>query len=144
MNLYTIGFTKKTAEEFFEKLKQNKVQTVIDTRLNNVSQLAGFSKKKDLAYFLKTICNIDYIHILDLAPEKSMLNDYKKKKIDWETYEEKYLQLVSERQIESKISPDTIADSCFLCSEATPHNCHRRLAAEYLQKQWGNVLIKHL
>ena len=144
MNLYTIGFTKKTAEEFFENLIKNKVKTVIDTRLNNVSQLAGFSKKKDLAYFLKTICNINYIHLVELAPEKTILNDYKKKKIDWETYENQYLQLITKRQIETKVSPEIIADSCFLCSEATPHHCHRRLAAEYLQKQWGNILIKHL
>ena len=93
VNLYTIGFTKKTAQVFFETLVNSGVKKVIDTRLNNVSQLAGFAKRKDLEYFLKTIGNIEYVHILDFAPTKDILDDYKKKKGSWETYEEKFLQL---------------------------------------------------
>jgi uncharacterized protein (DUF488 family) len=144
INLFTIGFTQKSAQKFFDTLKQAGINTVIDTRLNNVSQLAGFTKKKDLEYFLKTISNIDYVHLLDLAPTKDILDEYKKKKGDWETYEQKFLQLLADRQIEEKVSPDLMDGSCLLCSEAKPHQCHRRLVAEYLNGKWGNVSICHL
>ncbi|MEA5467299.1 DUF488 domain-containing protein [Spirulina sp. 06S082] len=144
IDLFTIGFTKKTAREFFEILEKAGVKRIIDTRLNNVSQLAGFTKKSDLAYFLKKIANIDYIHILDLAPTKDILDEYKKKKGDWETYEQNFLQLIADRKIETKISPEQIDDACLLCSEAKPHNCHRRLVAQYLNKKWGNINICHL
>lgn len=144
INLFTIGFTQKSAKQFFDTLKKAGIKTVIDTRLNNISQLAGFTKKTDLEYFLKTIDNIDYVHLLDLAPTKDILDDYKKKKGDWETYEQKFLQLIAERQIEKKVSPELIDGACLLCSEAKPHQCHRRLVAEYLNGKWGNVKICHL
>jgi uncharacterized protein (DUF488 family) len=112
--------------------------------LNNVSQLAGFTKKTDLEYFLKTIGDIDYVHILDLAPTKDILDEYKKNKCDWTVYENKFLRLVANRKIEEKISPDLIDGACLLCSEAKPHNCHRRLVAEYLNEKWGNINICHL
>ncbi len=139
-----MGFTQKSAQKFFDTLKQAGINTVIDTRLNNVSQLAGFTKKKDLEYFLKTISNIDYVHLLDLAPTKDILDEYKKKKGDWETYEQKFLKLLADRQIEKKVSPDLMDGACLLCSEAKPHRCHRRLVAEYLNGKWGNVSICHL
>ncbi len=143
--LFTIGFTQKTAQDFFELLIKSGVKTVIDTRVNNVSQLAGFAKQKDLKYFLKTIANIDYIHLLDLAPTKDILDDYKKKKIDWDTYEEKFNQLISKRQIEKKIDLNILDNSCLLCSEAKPHHCHRRLVAEYLQQKLTDTIkIHHL
>lgn len=144
INLFTIGFTKKTAEEFFTLLSKAGVKRIIDTRLNNVSQLAGFAKRKDLAYFLKEIGDIDYIHLLDLAPTKDILDNYKKKKGDWETYEKSFLDLMKKRQIEKKISPEILDNSCLLCSEAKPHNCHRRLVAEYLKNKLGNINISHL
>ena len=144
INLFTIGFTQKSAKQFFDTLKKAGIKTVIDTRLNNISQLAGFTKKTDLEYFLKTIDNIDYVHLLDLAPTKDILDDYKKKKGDWETYEQKFLQLIADRQIEKKVSPELIDGACLLCSEAKPHQCHRRLVAEYLNGKWGNVKICHL
>ncbi|MBC6477545.1 MAG: DUF488 domain-containing protein [Hormoscilla sp. GM7CHS1pb] len=144
INLYTIGFTKKTAREFFESLSKSGVKRLLDTRLNNVSQLAGFAKRKDLEYFLKTICQIEYQHAIDLAPTKEMLEEYKKKGGDWETYEQRFLELIESRQIEDKISPEIVESSCLLCSEAQPHHCHRRLVAEYLQEKWGNVNICHL
>ena len=144
INLFTIGFTQKSAKQFFDTLKKAGIKTVIDTRLNNISQLAGFTKKTDLEYFLKTIDNIDYVHLLDLAPTKDILDDYKKKKGDWEIYEQKFLQLIAERQIEKKVSPELIDGACLLCSEAKPHQCHRRLVAEYLNGKWGNVKICHL
>jgi uncharacterized protein (DUF488 family) len=144
INLFTIGFTQKSAKNFFDSLKKAGVKRVIDTRLNNVSQLAGFTKKADLEYFLKTIDNIDYVHLVDLAPTQDILDEYKKKKGDWATYEKKFLQLIENRQIEEKVSPDLIDNACLLCSEAKPHQCHRRLVAEYLNGKWGNVSICHL
>ncbi|NEN93175.1 MAG: DUF488 domain-containing protein [Okeania sp. SIO3H1] len=144
IEIFTIGFTKKTAQEFFDNLTESKVKCVIDTRVNNVSQLAGFAKKKDLEYFLKVICNIEYIHILDLAPTKELLDDYKKKRITWDTYEQRFNNLISEREIEKKVSPQLLDRGCLLCSEAKPHYCHRRLVAEYLNKQWGNIKVCHL
>jgi len=144
IELFTIGFTKKTAQDFFENLTESKVKCVLDTRVNNVSQLAGFAKKKDLEYFLKVICNIEYIHILDLAPTKELLDDYKKKRITWDAYEQKFNNLISEREIEKKVSPQLLDGGCLLCSEAKPHYCHRRLVAEYLNQQWGNIQVCHL
>ncbi|MBC6418051.1 MAG: DUF488 domain-containing protein [Prochloron sp. SP5CPC1] len=144
IDLFTIGFTKKTAQKFFDTLKKAGVKRVIDTRLNNVSQLAGFTKKSDLQYFLKTIADIDYVHLLDLAPTKDILDEYKKKKGDWATYEQKFVQLIANRQIEKKVSPEQIDNACLLCSEAKPHHCHRRLVAEYLNNKWENINICHL
>jgi uncharacterized protein (DUF488 family) len=144
VNIFTIGFTQKSAQKFFETLKKSGIKRVIDTRLNNVSQLAGFAKRADLEYFLKTINNIDYIHILDLAPTKDILDEYKKQKGDWSVYEQKFLKLIADRQIEKKVSPDLVDGACLLCSEAKPHHCHRRLVAEYLSNKWRNVNIYHL
>jgi uncharacterized protein (DUF488 family) len=144
ITLFTIGFTQKSAQKFFETLKREGVKRVIDTRLNNVSQLSGFTKKVDLEYFLKTIANIDYIHILDLAPTKDILNEYKKQNGDWSIYEQKFLKLMADRQIEKKVSPDLVNGACLLCSEVKPHHCHRRLVSEYLNNKWGNIKIRHL
>jgi uncharacterized protein (DUF488 family) len=144
MRLMTIGFTKKSAESFFESLQRSGTKRVVDVRLNNVSQLAGFAKKQDLAYFLKKICGIDYLHLPILAPTKEMLNEYKKKQGSWQEYEKRFLDLMAERRIESRVSQETLSESCFLCSEDKPHHCHRRLVAEYLKQQWGDFEIEHL
>jgi uncharacterized protein (DUF488 family) len=144
INLFTIGFTKKNAKTFFETLQKAKIKRVIDTRLNNVSQLAGFAKKNDLEYFLKIIVDMDYIHLLDLAPTQDILDEYKKNKGDWKVYEQKFLKLMANRQIEKKIAPSLIDHACLLCSEATPHHCHRRLVAEYLNGKLGSISIHHL
>lgn len=144
IDLFTIGFTQKNAKMFFEALIKAGVKTVIDTRLNNVSQLAGFTKRVDLEYFLQEIGNIKYIHILDLAPTKDILDAYKKNKGDWNVYEQQFLKLMSDRQVEKRIDPELIENGCLLCSEAKPHHCHRRLVAEYLDRQWGNINICHL
>jgi uncharacterized protein (DUF488 family) len=144
IKLYTIGFTQKTAQKFFETLVSAGVTRIIDTRLNNISQLAGFTKRNDLEYFLETIGGIKYTHILDMAPTKDILDAYKKNNGDWETYEKEFLQLMSHRKIENKISPDLLTDGCLLCSEAKPHHCHRRLVAEYLCEKMGNINICHL
>ncbi|MBF2734482.1 MAG: DUF488 domain-containing protein [Betaproteobacteria bacterium AqS2] len=144
MKLFTIGFTKKTAESFFTKLRHSGTKRVVDVRLNNLSQLAGFAKRNDLRFFLQEICRIDYIHIPELAPTKDILDEYKKNNGDWSIYERKFLELMHNREIEKKIDPSTIENSCLLCSEDKPHHCHRRLIAEYLKEHWGNVDIQHL
>jgi uncharacterized protein (DUF488 family) len=144
MKIFTIGFTKKNAEQFFTRLKQPGLQRVLDTRLNNVSQLAGFTKKEDLRFFLREVGRIEYVHLPALAPTQPMLDAYKKNGGDWETYEKQFLALMAERQIETTIDKQLIADACLLCSEATPHHCHRRLVAEYLRGKWGDVDIQHL
>lgn len=144
MMVFTIGFTKKNAEQFFTRLKQPGLQRVVDTRLNNVSQLAGFTKKDDLRYFLREVGQIDYVHLPTLAPTQEMLNAYKKNGGDWDTYEKQFLALMAERRIETSIDKNLVAGACLLCSEATPHHCHRRLVAEYLRGKWGDVEIQHL
>lgn len=138
INIHTIGFTKKTAEHFFNALKKNGVIRVIDTRLNNNSQLSGFAKAKDLEFFLRKICNIDYVYRSELAPTKKILDDYKNKNITWEQYSYEYLNLMEQRLISSKLSSVDVDNGCLLCSEDKPHNCHRRLLAEYLKQQWSN------
>ncbi|MBX3177600.1 MAG: DUF488 domain-containing protein [Candidatus Hydrogenedentes bacterium] len=144
MNVYTIGFTKKSAQKFFDMLRKSGAQRVVDVRLNNVSQLAGFAKRDDLKFFLKEVCGIEYVHLPDLAPTKEMLDEYKKHKGDWATYEARFLDLMDRRHIEDRIPKDVVAGGCLLCSEDKPHHCHRRLVAEYLKRHWGDVDITHL
>ncbi|ODU42034.1 MAG: hypothetical protein ABS96_29460 [Lysobacteraceae bacterium SCN 69-123] len=144
MKIFTMGFTKKSAEQFFSRLKQTGLKRVVDTRLNNVSQLAGFTKKDDLRFFLKTVLDIDYVHAPMLAPNKDILDEYKKNGGDWSAYERKFLELMGSRHIESNIDRNLLDGACLLCSEPTPHHCHRRLVAEYLKEKWGDVEIKHL
>lgn len=145
IEIFTIGFTKKKAEYFFEKLKQAGVKRIVDVRLNNVSQLAGFAKKDDLIYFLKKIGGMDYVHLPELAPTKDILDTYKKQKGDWPTYERKFIELMERRHIEDKIPKKVLNEGCLLCSEDRPHHCHRKLVAEYLENKWDEeVMIKHL
>jgi uncharacterized protein (DUF488 family) len=144
MKIFTIGFTKKSAEEFFTRLSQSRATRLVDVRLNNVSQLAGFSKRDDLRYFVKAICGMEYSHLTELAPTQEMLDMYKKQKGDWQTYESRFLSLMSERQIENKIPRGLLDQACLLCSEHSPKNCHRKLVAEYLQSHWEHLEIVHL
>jgi uncharacterized protein (DUF488 family) len=144
MKIFTIGFTKKSAEVFFTRLQNAGVKRLVDVRLNNISQLAGFTKKDDLRYFLKAICNIEYVHLPELAPTTEMLDAYKKQKNgDWELYERRFLDLMRSRQIENT-PREILADGCLLCSEEKPFHCHRRLVAEYLKEHWGDVEIEHI
>jgi uncharacterized protein (DUF488 family) len=144
MRLFTIGFTKSTAERFFTRLQKAGARRLVDVRLHNVSQLAGFAKRDDLRYFLKAICAIDYVHRTELAPTAVMLDEYKKLKGDWATYEHRFLELMATRRIEDTIPPAALDDACLLCSEDRPHHCHRRLVAEYLKGKWNDVEIVHL
>lgn len=142
--IFTIGFAGKSACEFFTILKDAGVRTVIDIRLNNVSQLAGFTKEQDLPYFLQEIAGIKYVHKPELAPTQDILNAYKKKEIDWSEYEKQFRRLLLERHIENVVTPQDADNSCLLCSEPKSDKCHRRLTAEYLRELWGNVKIVHL
>lgn len=142
--LYTIGFTKKNAQAFFSKLQKAGVTKLIDIRLNNVSQLAGFAKRDDLIFFLKELCDCDYKHMPIFAPTKEILDAYKKKQIDWNEYVRRFSRLIKERTIEKKITAEELNNSCLLCSEPTPEQCHRRLVAEYFKGQFGDIEIKHL
>lgn len=144
MKMFTIGFTEKPAREFFATLRKSGTKRVIDVRLNNSSQLAGFAKKDDLAYFLREICNIDYVHIPLCAPTQEILEMYRKGTMDWGTYEIKFRGLMRERHIESDFPKQFFADACLLCSEHKPEFCHRRLVAEHLREHWGNLEIVHL
>ena len=144
-NICTIGFTKTTAESFFQRLSDANVKLVVDVRLNNTSQLAGFAKAKDLAYFLASLGGIRYSHQPDLAPTELMLRTFKKEKGDWGAYEMQFMNLMEKRKIETKFKSDMFDGACLLCSEDTPHQCHRRLVCEYLNMKWGGKLkVKHL
>jgi len=144
IHVFTVGFTKKTASEFFEKLRAAGIKRVVDVRLHKVSQLAGFSKRDDLKYFLKELLDMEYVEAPLLAPTQPLLDAYKKRKGRWEDYERDFLRLMEERHIEDKIDPSLLAGACLLCSEDKPHHCHRRLVVDYLQKRWGNLSIKHI
>jgi len=141
----TIGFTQTTARGFFERLQAAGVRSVIDVRLHNTSQLAGFAKADDLAYFLQAIGGVGYRHEPLLAPSDDMFKAFKKDKGDWRVFEGRFLDLMAERQVETRLKPQMFAGACLLCSEATPHHCHRRLVCEYLNGKWGGQLeVRHL
>ncbi len=144
IKLFTIGFTKKSAEAFFTKLQQAGVKRLVDVRLHNNSQLAGFSKRDDLAYFLRSIAGIEYVHRLDLAPTSELLDRYKKADHDWAAYERDFRALIQGRHIESTVPRELLAHGCLLCSEDKPDHCHRRVVAEYLRDHWQSVEITHL
>lgn len=144
MRAFTIGFTKTTAERFFTRIQKSGAKRVLDVRLNNVSQLAGFAKKDDLRFFLHAICSVEYVHRPELAPTQELLDAYKKDGSDWATYERGFLDLMAKRCIETLIPRDQVDGACLLCSEDRPHHCHRRLVAEYLREKWGNLHIEHL
>lgn len=144
MKVATIGFTKKSARRFFALLRESGVERIVDVRLNNGSQLAGFAKKDDLAWFARELCGIDYVHRPDLAPTKDLLGDYRQGRIDWAAYETRFLRLMRERRIEATVPKEIVRDGCLLCSEDQPHHCHRRLVAEYLNDRWGGLEIEHL
>ncbi|MDE2914316.1 MAG: DUF488 domain-containing protein [Paracoccaceae bacterium] len=144
MNVLTTGFTLKSAQRFFELLRNSSAERIVDVRLNNASQLAGFAKKDDLAWFAREICGVDYVHVPSLAPTKELLNDYRDGRISWDIYETRFRGLMKARRIESDLSKAVVNNGCLLCSEDQPHRCHRRLVAEYLNEHWGGLKIQHL
>lgn len=146
MNLYTIGFTQKSAKDFFERIKANKIELLIDIRLNNKSQLAGFTKGNDLEYFLSEICKCKYKHCLEFAPTKDILDGYKKKRITWDQYVEMFNALMFKRGDYKKFVDkfSEYKNICLLCSEPTPERCHRRLLAELIATTDNQIVIKHI
>lgn len=146
MNLYTIGFTQKSAEQFFNLISDNRIELLLDIRLNNSSQLAGFSKGPDLAFFLKEICNCDYVHALEFAPSEDILHAYKKKEINWETYTKDYTSLIMRRGVISEIDKLFLRYKaiCLLCSEPASNNCHRGILAKLILERDRDVIVKHL
>jgi uncharacterized protein (DUF488 family) len=143
--LYTIGFTQKTACQFFTILRDSSVRRLVDIRLNNVSQLAGFAKRDDLAFFLKELCGAEYSHEPMLAPTSALLDAYRKQKGGWEEYERGFRALLAERRVEDKLSPSFFTvPTVLLCSEPSAEHCHRRLVIEHLQQKWRNVEVVHL
>lgn len=144
VRLYTIGFAGKNAATFFGILRDACVARILDVRLFTTSQLAGYTRQPDLAFFLREIAGINYQHRLDLAPTKEMLQAYKKGNTDWLSYAKQYCDLLSARRVEDKIPAELLTSACLLCSESTAHQCHRRLAAEHLQSRLGGIQIVHL
>lgn len=141
----TIGFTQTTAARFFDRLKKAKVRQVMDVRLHNTSQLAGFAKSDDLAYFLKTICKAGYVHEPLLAPTEAIMTAFKKEKGDYQIFRRQFLGLMAERKVEKKLTPAMFDHTCLLCSEAKPHHCHRQLVCDYLNDKWdGKLAVTHL
>ena len=143
--IYTIGFTQKTAESFFDLLTESKVDIVIDIRLNNTSQLASFAKFPDIKFFLAKIGSIDYIHDVFLAPTEDLLKSYKAKIVSWQDYEVVFEKTMLERNIEKHIEEKYAKYSnkniCLLCSEPTAEKFHRRLVAEYFKNILGTPII---
>lgn len=144
MKVFTIGFTKLSAEDFFGRLASSGAKRVVDVRLNNTSQLAAFAKRADLAYFLRTICGMEYVHMPLLCPTQNIIDEYRKGGGGWDRFVERYLDLLAEREAERHIDPKTIEGGCLLCSEHEPDHCHRRLAVEYLDEHWGGLDVAHL
>lgn len=144
IELYTIGFTKKNAEKFFNLLTSNNVKEIVDTRINNTSQLAGFAKADDLKFIAKSVGNIAYSHNIEFAPTKELLSKYRKEGMSWEEYEVEYLNLLDMRHIAQKVNIEELHKNCLLCSEHTPEKCHRRLLAEYFQHVKNDIKIIHL
>jgi len=144
MKLFTIGFTKKSAQEFFSRLQDAGVKKVIDIRLNNKSQLAGFAKQDDLQFFLKAIAGMEYIRKAEWAPTQEILDDYKKRKGSWTDYEKSFTTLMRQRKVEMKIDPVELDNACLLCSEDRAEKCHRRLVAEYFRDHFKGIEICHL
>ncbi|XPF94273.1 DUF488 family protein [Colwellia sp. RE-S-Sl-9] len=145
MNVFTIGFTKKNAGAFFDLLRKSKVSTLIDVRLNNTSQLSGFAKRDDLKFFTKELCQAEYIHLPELAPTDELFKSLKKGDISWEGYEESFLNLMAQRNVEKHINQNTLNNACLLCSEHKPHLCHRKLVVDYLNDNTNlNLSVTHL
>nr|VFK46150.1 MAG: Protein of unknown function, DUF488 [Candidatus Kentron sp. TC] len=145
MKTYTIGFTQKNAHQFFEIIRRNDIARIVDVRLNNVSQLAGFAKRDDLRYFLAELCGADYVHVKELAPTKDILDAYKKKAITWAAYEDRFFDLMSRRNVERAVDKAILENGCLLCSEHEPDHCHRRLVLEYLNRHWDTPIeVAHL
>ena len=144
MKIFTIGFTKKTAEQFFILLDRPDLKRVVDIRLNNNSQLAGFAKSGDLRFFLQRVVGKAHVHLPQMAPSADMLTNFRNSKGGWAAYERDFIALMKQRRVEETVPMALLDGGCLLCSEATPEQCHRRLVAEYLVAKWPDVVVEHL
>ncbi len=145
MEVYTIGFTQTAAAEFFGKLRAAGIKLLIDVRLNNTSQLAGWAKRDDLRFFLAELCRAEYLHEPLLAPSKELFDAYKKHKGSWDTFRRRFLALMAERRVEEQLDRELFSrPTVLLCSEPSAEHCHRRLILEYLGRHWGEVRAVHL
>jgi uncharacterized protein (DUF488 family) len=144
VTIFTIGFTHKRAEDFFRILQSAGVRRIVDVRLHNTGQLAGFTKRDDLSFFLRSIARIDYLPAPQLAPQASDLSVYRAGDMTWKNYEASYKRCLIARHVERSLKSVLNDGDCFLCSEATAEQCHRRVAAEYLQKHWSSLRVIHL
>jgi uncharacterized protein (DUF488 family) len=141
VEIFSIGFTQTSAKRFFKSIESAGIRKLIDVRLNNTSQLAGFTRRDDLQYFLKELIDVEYVHVPDLAPTAELLKSYRSGNISWDRYAIEFRNLLSARKIEDMLTPDFFAGpSVLLCSEATPEHCHRRLVIEYLNDKWAGVI----
>jgi uncharacterized protein (DUF488 family) len=145
VEVYTIGFTQRSAAAFFGALRGAGIRRLLDVRLNNTSQLAGFAKRDDLAYFLRELCGAEYVHEPLLAPTQELLDAYRKARGSWDVYAEQFRVLLAERGVERALDRSLLAGpTVLLCSEPTADHCHRRLVLEYLAVAWGDVTPVHL
>lgn len=143
--LYTIGFTRKSARQFFDALQRNGVKRLIDIRLNNTSQLAGFTKKEDLAYLAEAVAGIEYRHMPELGPSQAVFDGLKKHKGSWADYERQFEALLRERRAIERLDRSLFdTPSCLLCTEPTAEQCHRRLVGEAIQARWPDIELAHL
>ncbi len=145
MTIYTIGFAGKSAAQFFALLRQHGIGRLLDVRLHNRSQLCGFTKARDLEYFLRELCGIEYRHELLLAPDEELFRGYKHEGGDWAWYQQAFRKLMVSRQVETVLDQATFqVPTVLLCSEASPDCCHRRVVAEYLAEHWPGTDIVDL
>ena len=142
--LFTIGFTRTTAESFFRRLQEAGVKKVIDVRVHPHSQLAAFAKKADLEYFLMAISGIAYLHAPMLAPTEAIFDGIKTGELSWAQYESAFRSLMVERGVRGIFKPADMEDACLLCACATHEFCHRRLVAEHFKEVWRGVEVVHL
>lgn len=144
MKIFTIGFTHKSAEEFFKLLQKAEVKRVLDVRIHNNSQLAGYSKRDDLAFFLDKVAGIRYVEVSILRPSEELFTSYRKKEIDWKKFLDEYEKEITDKQVETQLKKSDFDRAVLLCGEAEPDHCHRRVAAEYLSEAWGGFQVEHL
>jgi uncharacterized protein (DUF488 family) len=145
VRLYTIGFAEKNAESFFETLRANSVELLVDVRLRPDGQLSAFARKGDLPYLLERLVGSAYTHLEILSPTDDILKAYRQDK-DWDFYVRRFERLMDERDVPQSIDRTLFEQNaaCLLCSEASPKQCHRRLVAERFARVWGDVEIVHL
>jgi len=144
MRIYTIGFTQKSAEEFFRRIRMHRIKRIVDIRIHPDGQLSGFARKDDLPFFLNELADgCGYLYMPNLAPTKEILKSYRENN-DWDIYVKRFEALMDQRNIPAALQPNDFDEACFLCSEDKPDQCHRRLVAERLAKNWNNVEIIHI